>query len=239
MPKMPISRRELLGTLASVSMWSGAAASSGRTIDTADADAFDAAARDTTIQNAGAASKAPLREPPGRCGPLAGPLFADSPSSELLNVPSLYDGLIGSWEIEVIDYAADGTKRAQTGEWHFGWVLEGRAVQDVLIVPRRKDRFNGMPRQSNRYGTTLRFFDPTRKFWRIVWINPVNGALNTLDARKEDDRIVHEGDLAPGIRLRWTFADLTRHSFHWIGEFTTDGGTTWTLQAEFFARRAD
>lgn len=225
MTTFPISRRGMLGTLASVSMWGAAA--------------FDTAARDATAQTAARTSKAPPRDHPGGCGLLAGPLFADSPSSELVNVPALYDGLIGSWDLEVIDYAADGTRHTRTGEWHFGWVLEGRAVQDVLIVPRRRERFDGMPRQGNRYGTTMRFFDPARQFWRIVWINPVTGALNTLDVRREDDRIVHEGDFAPGVRLRWTFADLTRRTFHWIGEFTTDGGTTWTLQAEFFARRPD
>jgi hypothetical protein len=210
-PTIPISRRGLISTLATVPIWS--------------------------LGGNSWSSTPPPGRHRGRCGPLDDPLFAESRSPELADASALYDGLIGSWDIEVIDYTPNGSI-VTTGEWHFGWVLEGRAVQDVLIIPGRKDRFDGMPRQGNRYGTTVRFYDPARKLWRIVWINPVNGALNILDARKDGDRIVHEGDLAPGIRLRWSFADLTAQRFHWIGEFTTDGQATWLLQAEFFARRA-
>ena len=28
-----------------------------------------------------------------------------------------------------------GTKHTERGEIHFGWVLEGRAIQDVWILP--------------------------------------------------------------------------------------------------------
>src|SRR5262245_47305146 len=45
------------------------------------------------------------------------------------------------------------------GEVHFGWVLEGRAIQDVWMIPRRRDRRPGapvMPTAGNWYGTTLR-----------------------------------------------------------------------------------
>jgi hypothetical protein len=42
--------------------------------------------------------------------------------------------------------------RQRPGEIHFGWVLEGRAVQDIWIRPKR-------PVPSTMYGTTLRVFD--------------------------------------------------------------------------------
>jgi len=30
--------------------------------------------------------------------------------------------------------------KEQRGEWHFGWVLEGRAIQDVILAPPREER---------------------------------------------------------------------------------------------------
>ena len=40
--------------------------------------------------------------------------------------------LIGSWKI---NYVEDDNSRAIKGEWHFSWVLEGMAIQDVIILP--------------------------------------------------------------------------------------------------------
>jgi hypothetical protein len=170
--------------------------------------------------------------------PSNGRLFSPSPSAELAEAAALYEGLIGSWDVEVTDYDADGTRRTTAGEWHFGWALEGRAVQDVFIVPRRTDRaVSGLPRQGNRYGTTVRFYDPARQAWRIVWVNPVSGAVNTLVARKEGDAIVQEGVNDDGSLLRWSFVELRRDRFHWVGEGSIDGGATWHTHAEFFGRR--
>jgi hypothetical protein len=84
----------------------------------------------------------------------------------------LYGPLIGSWEGEVVDHLEDGSERRQTAEFHFAWVLEGRAVQDLWIAPARRGR-SGPPGPGNRYGTTLRFYDPRIDAWRITWINPV------------------------------------------------------------------
>ncbi|WP_287284923.1 hypothetical protein [Mesorhizobium sp.] len=49
----------------------------------------------------------------------------------------LYGWLIGSWEMDTIRHLDDGTTEESTGEIHFGWVLEGRAIQDIWIRPRR------------------------------------------------------------------------------------------------------
>jgi hypothetical protein len=44
-------------------------------------------------------------------------------------------------------------------------VLEGRAIQDVWMIPRLQDRQPGiqpLPGAGNWYGTTLRIYDPER-----------------------------------------------------------------------------
>jgi hypothetical protein len=53
----------------------------------------------------------------------------------------------------------DVSRRALTGEVHAGRVLEGRAVQDVWIMPRRADRTAESDPTMNMYGTTLRSWD--------------------------------------------------------------------------------
>ena len=40
----------------------------------------------------------------------------------------LYGWLIGSWEMDTVRHLEDGTIQKSTGEIHFGWVLEGRAI---------------------------------------------------------------------------------------------------------------
>ncbi|WP_287306502.1 hypothetical protein [Mesorhizobium sp.] len=39
--------------------------------------------------------------------------------------------------MDTIRHLDDGTTEESTGEIHFGWVLEGRAIQDIWIRPRR------------------------------------------------------------------------------------------------------
>ncbi len=169
--------------------------------------------------------------------PFLDALRAQGPPASRAGQMSLYDRLLGSWEVSVIDYAAGGPPRTSTGEWHFGWVLEGRAIQDVWISPPRKARFPGMPTQGNRYGTTLRVYHPEADSWRVTWINPVSGVTNTLVGRAQGDEIVQEGTDTDGSLIRWTFTDLTRDAFRWRGQESSDGGSTRRLAAEFFGRR--
>src|SRR2546425_5180290 len=49
--------------------------------------------------------------------------------------------------------------------------LEGRAVQDVWIVPSRSARqAPGVSAPGILYGTTLRVYDPRSDLWHIIWI---------------------------------------------------------------------
>ena len=163
-------------------------------------------------------------------------LQADGPSPELGDAAGVYGWLIGSWEADVIDHEENGSRHLSQGEWHFTWALEGRAIQDVWISPSRAGRA-GAPKVRNRYGTTLRVYDPSLGAWRITWINPVSGAHNQLIGRKEGDDLVQDGRLEDGSLIRWSFREITPTSFRWLGERSTDEGRTWRLDAEFQVRR--
>ena len=68
-------------------------------------------------------------------------LSSDTRSPEIPESDDVYGWLVGSWELAVDYYVAvDLTGHGLHGEVHFSWVLEGRAIQDTWIMPRRIDR---------------------------------------------------------------------------------------------------
>lgn len=86
-------------------------------------------------------------------------LPASGRSSEIPASADVYGCLAGSWDLDVVHYkAVDVSKLGIKGEAHFAWALEGRAVQDVWIMPSR--RSPDLEKADNMYGTTLRVWDP-------------------------------------------------------------------------------
>jgi hypothetical protein len=165
-------------------------------------------------------------------------LAARGRSAEIPEPADLYGWLIGSWELDVLHYRAlDMSARGLKGEAHFGWALEGRAVQDVWIMPRRADRSPQDDRANNMYGTTLRVWDPVIQAWRITWINPVSGHREEQIGRRSGKDIVQIGARADGTPTRWRFTEISADSFHWLGEALQGDGATWRLEGEFRARR--
>ena len=46
----------------------------------------------------------------------------------------LFGRLIGSWELDMVSFPREVAARRFSAECHFGWTLQGRAIQDVLIA---------------------------------------------------------------------------------------------------------
>jgi hypothetical protein len=165
----------------------------------------------------------------------AGALVSKSRSPEIAASEDIYAKLLGAWDVQARDRTDDGTFQVIEGEWFFARTLEGRAVQDVWIAPTRANRRTAVP-GANRYGSSVRTFDPRTRVWQVTWFNPVTGAFNVLQTRMEGERIVQEGTLSDGRRIRWIFQEITGHAFHWTGEAQLPDGS-WRLEAEFFGRR--
>lgn len=147
----------------------------------------------------------------------------------------LFAPLIGSWDLVVRWFDKQGVvSREENGEWHFAWVLEGRAVQDVWIVPPRGARGHG---RDYEYGTSVRFYDDDLKAWRSTWIGPAHRSVLTFMASADAARIVMETTPAVPVRLRWSFHDLTDAGFTWTNEVWEDGH--WRTQQTFFATRSN
>lgn len=164
-------------------------------------------------------------------------LFSSAPSPEIPEEDRIYDFLIGSWDLQVVDHLSDGTLRHGTGECHAAWVLEGRAVQDVWICPGVADRSGDLGRLGNRFGTTLRIYDPEERVWRVTWFNPVTGSCNRLTGLRSEADVVQKGRDPYGNFMRWSFRHITADSAEWIGEISSDEGATWTVQTTFSLRR--
>lgn len=152
-------------------------------------------------------------------------LGATGPSADRADKMALYGWLIGSWEMEADILLADGTRHTGQGEIHFGWVLEGRAIQDVWIL------------RGIFYGTTLRLYDPGLDAWHILWSDPVRQFYSRQIGRAEGKDIVQEGTNSAGEPNRWRFTEITPVSFRWLGERRPEGATDWQLNAEYRARR--
>jgi len=175
--------------------------------------------------------------------PLSGVLDSRGPAPDRADKLSLYAFLIGHWDTRVLAYEEDGTQHESRGEIHAGWVLEGRAIQDVWLTPPRADRHPGqplpvLPVTGAWYGTTLRVYDPKLDAWHIVWSDPATQFYAQQIGRAEGADIVQRGALPSGVELRWRFTEIKPDSFRWLGEVSADGGANWRLQVEVFAHRS-
>jgi hypothetical protein len=159
-------------------------------------------------------------------------LEAPGPHPSLGDQARVFDRIAGSWDCDYSFHADDGTVRHSKGELLVGWVLDGRAVQDLFITYPAKGE------KERRIGTTFRFFDTALKQWRIVFISPQFNYVVTVQGGVEGDRIVLRGtDSTDGAPIRWSFNDIKPDSFVWRGEKSRDDGKTWKMEEEHHMKR--
>jgi hypothetical protein len=163
-------------------------------------------------------------------------LQSDGPHPELAPQLQLFGQFVGSWDVEIINYKPDGSREVVQGEWHFGWVLEGRAIQDVWIAPKRSLRGESKG-VSGDYGATIRFYDPKIDAWRSTWIGPLKGYVLPFLARQVGDETVLEGNFESGTSRKWIFSDVTSETFKWRAVESDDEWLTQKKVQEMSARR--
>jgi hypothetical protein len=158
-------------------------------------------------------------------------LASRQPHPSLGEEAQTFDRFVGTWDAEFTSYRDGGKVYHRKGELHFGWVLDGRAVQDLWIAYPTADR------KEREIGTTIRFFDAALKQWRIVFVLPEFNYVVTAQGGREGDRIVLHGVDSNGLPIRWTFSEITHDTFHWQGERSHDGGKTWKLEEDHHMKR--
>ena len=163
-------------------------------------------------------------------------LHAEGPDPEHADKLVLFGRLVGSWDIEGRFFDEDGkVTREGTGEWHFGWVLEGRVIQDVLISPPRQGREPG--EHSKAYDTAIRVYDERTDTWRVSVIAPIYGTTLELIARERGDEIWLEGPGPDNKPVRWTFSEFSDERVRWQGYVSKDEGLTWVRDEEIILHR--
>lgn len=163
-------------------------------------------------------------------------LVADAPHPDVVDELAPFAPLIGSWDVHIVYYDDNGEQRVVDGEWHFGWGLEGRALLDVWIAPKRELRDRPMP-VSGEWGLTVRFHDPSIGAWRSIWNGPKNHVVMPFVGRMNEGEIVLEGSFEPGTVSRWIFSEIGPESFRWRNVESRDNWKTQKLTQEMFATR--
>lgn len=144
-------------------------------------------------------------------------LASESKNTALPEEFNYFGKLIGSWEI---DYIESSKSLAIKGEWHFSWVLEGMAIQDVIILP------------DYEYGSSLRIYNPGTHAWDVAY--GYIGKIIRLEAKKQDNMIVLT--YINDERRKWIFTKIEEKYFHWKN-VTVQDNSEWYINAEIFAKR--
>lgn len=161
-------------------------------------------------------------------------LGAAQPNRNLASKLQLYGRFIGSWTLAIDFHPLGKPSISAEGEWHFAWVLDGNAIQDVWIFPARHLREAAEP--WHQYGTTLRWYDPGIDAWHIVYVEPGKNFEQRQLGRAVGNDIVQIGE-DRGLQRRWRFVDITEHAFRWLGEVSWDKGANWQPEMEMLANR--
>jgi hypothetical protein len=177
--------------------------------------------------------------------PVSGPaqsfidaLHADGPAPDRADKMGLYGWLIGAWEMDVTVHLGNDAEYRGRGEIHFGWVLEGRAIQDVWITPPRGMREDPIGAAASFYGSTFRIYDPGLDAWHIFWLDPVKQFYSRMIGRAAG-KDIEQLTVDETPQRRWRFTDITPDSFHWTADVDEGGAgkVQWRRHVEFFARR--
>jgi len=159
-------------------------------------------------------------------------LQAMSPHASLRDEPKTLSRVVGTWDVEYTDYLKDGTASHHTGQFIVGWVLDGRAVQDLWIVnPTEADK-------DREVYTTVYYFEPKSRAWHATFVDPERGSVLAFTGEAAgNDRFVLETQESDSKTTRWSFNDIRADSFIWRHEQSSDGGKTWQLKSEHHMSR--
>jgi hypothetical protein len=160
-------------------------------------------------------------------------LRAGAPHRSLGEHARVLGQLIGSWDVEYMDIAKNGKAIHRSGELRVGWILDGRAIEDLWIV------YPSESGKEREVYADVRYFDPKSQTWPAIFIDPQDASFATFTGGAVgDDRIVLDSqDLVAGQTRRWSFVDIRGDSLVFRDDASSDGGKTWTLKSEYHLKR--
>lgn len=163
---------------------------------------------------------------------LAAVLEAGGPNPSLGIHAGVIDRLTGTWDVKYTDYSRDGKVTHRTGELTFGWVMDGRVMQDLWVVnPSAAD-------EGREVYSDLFFFDPKTNAWLSASVDPEHPSIARFTGHTGgDNRLVFESHDFGTEETRWSYNDIRSDSFVFRAEESGDGGRTWKVQSEYHMSR--
>jgi len=150
-------------------------------------------------------------------------LVASGPTEKYPTRMNRFGRLVGRWSVH--------SRRLDevTGEWNesefvwvVGFILDGRAVQDVSL--RATDA------GYETIATAVRVYDPAMGAWRVSYFEPGRGEYCHLVATSyRSDGIRQDGTRNDGMLIRWNFSGITDDRYTWESFVSRDEGKTWEL----------
>jgi len=162
-------------------------------------------------------------------------LLAKERAASIPQEDDWYAGLLGEWEFEWVDNRGTAMERRLKGEWLFARALEGQAIVDLFICPSREERRKSA-NPEGEYGLSIRTYSPQTHAWHVCHASSGMPEL-LLAMRESNGDIVQTSSMDKGYTAVWRFSQLMPDSFCWTNRISEDGGKTWELVGEVFARR--
>lgn len=159
-------------------------------------------------------------------------LEAPGPHPSLGDQATVFDRLVGTWDVDYTDFSKDGKTTHRAGEFIVGWVMDGRVIQEFWIV------YPSGSRKDREVYTHLRYYNPKTRTWSSTFIDPEHVSIARFSGGTvSDDRTALTTQDFDGTDTRWSINDLRTDSFVWREEESRDGGKTWRLLAEHHMKR--
>lgn len=163
---------------------------------------------------------------------LFGALRSDGPQPEFAEKLELFGQFVGDWDVVWKGTDNAGKPASAVGELSFGWILDGRALQDVWRVPSQP----APPELGSFHGTTVRFYDPKIDAWQSTWIEPFHGRVRRFIGHPDGaDIVLDEIEAKPAER--WCFRDISGDAFRWTAEVYDERQDVWVSDEEMYITR--
>ena len=160
-------------------------------------------------------------------------LISEAPDS-ISDKIAQWGKLVGNWDI-VVDMLDEEGNVAQSfdAEWNWFYIMNGLAIQDVFILPRRAENID----PSNYFiGTGIRVYDDKNKKWQTTWIDTSTKKIEMREAASSDKEIIIIQDSEDGSKLKYTYYDMNDNTFRWKQESMNNSGG-WKVTQTVVAKR--
>ncbi|WP_422861807.1 hypothetical protein [Flagellimonas sp. W118] len=142
--------------------------------------------------------------------------------------------LVGNWDIEVEIVNSSGEiTQSFNGEWNWFYVMNGMAIQDVFILPKREDAKD----QNSFYGIGLRIYNEKLNKWQTAYMDTSNKQMDTGEAISTNEKIILIETNEKDEKIRITYFDFQDNTFKWQQEVFNEDRKVWQINQLIHATR--